>query len=83
MRDFRGPGRGCPGSVGDDRGYAAVVECRDGAFRGAVGAGHCDAECSGVGSGFGNVFHLDIAFPLNVRPGIDKAQVLLQTEASF
>jgi hypothetical protein len=34
-------------------------------------------------SGFGNVFHLDIAFPLNVRPGIDKAQVLLQTEASF
>ena len=34
-------------------------------------------------SGFGNVFHLDFAFPLNVRPGIDKAQVLLQTEASF
>jgi len=34
-------------------------------------------------SGFGNVFHLDIAFPLNVRPGIDKAQVLLQTQASF
>ena len=34
-------------------------------------------------SGFGNVFHLDVAFPLNVRPGIDKAQVLLQTEASF
>ncbi len=34
-------------------------------------------------SGFGNVFHLDVAFPLNVRPGIDKAQVLLQTEESF
>jgi len=34
-------------------------------------------------SGFGNVFHLDFAFPLNVRPGIDKAQVLLQTEAAF
>ena len=34
-------------------------------------------------SGFGNVFHLDFAFPLNVRPGIDKAQILLQTEAAF
>lgn len=34
-------------------------------------------------SGFGNVFHIDVAFPLNMRPGIDKAQVLVQTEASF
>jgi len=34
-------------------------------------------------SGFGNVVHLDVAFPLNIRPGIDKAQLLIQTEASF
>jgi len=34
-------------------------------------------------SGFGNVVHVDVAFPLNVRPGIDKAQFLIQTEASF
>jgi len=34
-------------------------------------------------SGFGNVFHVDVAFPLNMRPGIDKAQLLIQTEASF
>ena len=34
-------------------------------------------------SGFGNVVHVDVAFPLNTRPGIDRAQFLIQTEASF
>jgi len=34
-------------------------------------------------SGFGNVAHVDVAFPLNARPGIAKAQFLVQTQASF
>lgn len=34
-------------------------------------------------SGFGNVVHVDVAFPLNTRPDVDKAQLLVQTEASF
>ena len=34
-------------------------------------------------SGFGNVVHVDVAFPLHSQPGIDKAQFLIQTEASF
>jgi outer membrane protein assembly factor BamA len=34
-------------------------------------------------SGFGNVVHVDVAFPLHTQPGIDKAQFLIQTEASF
>jgi hemolysin activation/secretion protein len=34
-------------------------------------------------SGFGNVVHVDVAFPLHTQPGIDKAQFLVQTEASF
>ena len=34
-------------------------------------------------SGFGNVVHVDIAFPLVTQPGIDKAQFLVQTQASF
>jgi len=43
----------------------------------------CGLRFGNARSGFGNVVHLDVAFPLNVRPGIDKAQVLIQTEASF
>jgi hypothetical protein len=34
-------------------------------------------------SGFGNVVHVDIAFPLNARAGIAKAQFLVQTQTSF
>ncbi len=34
-------------------------------------------------SGFGNVVHVDVAFPLNTRADVDKAQLLVQTEASF
>ena len=34
-------------------------------------------------SGFGNVVHIDVAFPLATQPGIDKAQFLVQTQASF
>jgi hypothetical protein len=34
-------------------------------------------------SGFGNVIHVDVAFPLNTRPGVDAAQFLIQTQASF
>jgi hypothetical protein len=34
-------------------------------------------------SGFGNVTHVDVAFPLNARRGIDKAQFLVQTQANF
>src|SRR5581483_72104 len=34
-------------------------------------------------SGFGNVVHVDVAFPLHTRPGVDKAQFLVQTQASF
>jgi hypothetical protein len=34
-------------------------------------------------SGFGNVVHVDVAFPLRVFPGVDKAQFLVQTQASF
>jgi outer membrane protein assembly factor BamA len=34
-------------------------------------------------SGFGNVVHVDIAFPLVTQAGIDKAQFLVQTQASF
>jgi hypothetical protein len=34
-------------------------------------------------SGFGNVVHVDVAFPLNTRPDVDKAQFLVQTEAHF
>jgi hypothetical protein len=34
-------------------------------------------------SGFGNVVHIDVAFPLTTQPGIDKAQFLVQTQASF
>ena len=34
-------------------------------------------------SGFGNVVHVDVAFPLNVRPGIDKAQFLIQTRGEL
>jgi hypothetical protein len=34
-------------------------------------------------SGYGNVVHADVAFPLNARSGIAKAQFLVQTQASF
>jgi hemolysin activation/secretion protein len=34
-------------------------------------------------SGFGNVAHVDVAFPLNARAGIASAQFLVQTQASF
>jgi hemolysin activation/secretion protein len=34
-------------------------------------------------SGFGNVVHVDFAFPLHTRPGIDTVQFLIQTQASF
>jgi outer membrane protein assembly factor BamA len=34
-------------------------------------------------SAFGNVVHVDVAFPLHTRPGVDTAQFLVQTEASF
>jgi hypothetical protein len=34
-------------------------------------------------SGFGNVVHVDVAFPINAPPGIDKVQFLVQTQASF
>jgi hypothetical protein len=34
-------------------------------------------------SGFGNVTHVDVAFPLRMQQGIDKAQFLIQTQASF
>lgn len=34
-------------------------------------------------SAFGNVVHVDVAFPLNARSGIAKAQFLVQTQASF
>jgi hypothetical protein len=34
-------------------------------------------------SGFGNVVHVDVAFPLNPPPGINKVQFLVQTQASF
>ena len=34
-------------------------------------------------SAFGNVVHVDVAFPLNARAGIAKAQFLVQTQASF
>ena len=34
-------------------------------------------------SGFGNVVHVDVAFPIRTQPGIDKAQFLIQTQASF
>ncbi len=34
-------------------------------------------------SGFGNVVHVDVAFPLNARSGVAKAQFLVQTQASF
>jgi hypothetical protein len=34
-------------------------------------------------SAFGNVVHVDVAFPLNARSGIAKAQFLAQTQASF
>jgi len=34
-------------------------------------------------SGFGNVVHVDVAFPLRVFPGVDKVQFIVQTRASF
>jgi hypothetical protein len=34
-------------------------------------------------SGFGNVVHVDIAFPLNVSSSINKVQFLVQTQTSF
>jgi hypothetical protein len=34
-------------------------------------------------SAFGNVVHVDVAFPVRTRPGVDKAQFLVQTQASF
>jgi hypothetical protein len=34
-------------------------------------------------TGFGNVVHVDIAFPFNGATGIDKVQFLVQTEAHF
>ena len=34
-------------------------------------------------SSFGNVFHVDIAFPLNADPSIDKVQFLVKTKANF
>jgi Omp85 superfamily domain len=34
-------------------------------------------------SGFGNVLHADVAFPLHPPPGIAKVQFLVQTHASF
>lgn len=34
-------------------------------------------------SGLGNVVHVDLAFPLNGDPSIDRVQVLIQTEAQF
>jgi hypothetical protein len=34
-------------------------------------------------SGLGNVVHVDLAFPLNVAPGISRVQFLVQTEARF
>jgi hypothetical protein len=34
-------------------------------------------------SGFGNVVHVDVAFPLRVFPGVDKVQLVVQTRATF
>ncbi len=34
-------------------------------------------------SGFGNVVHVDVAFPFRTPAGVDKAQFLVQTQASF
>ena len=34
-------------------------------------------------SGFGNVVHIDVAFPVDPPPGIPKVQFLVQTQASF
>ncbi|HZF26788.1 MAG TPA: BamA/TamA family outer membrane protein [Steroidobacteraceae bacterium] len=34
-------------------------------------------------SGFGSVVHIDIAFPLNTTPDIDKVQLLLETKDTF
>lgn len=34
-------------------------------------------------SGFGNVVHVDVAFPLRTTPEISKVQFLVQTQASF
>jgi hypothetical protein len=34
-------------------------------------------------SGLGNVVHVDLAFPLNLAPGISRVQFLVQTEARF
>jgi hypothetical protein len=34
-------------------------------------------------SGFGNVVHVDVAFPFRARRGVDKAQLLVQTQASL
>ena len=34
-------------------------------------------------SALGNVLHIDLAFPLNADPSIDKLQILLQTKRSF
>ena len=34
-------------------------------------------------SGLGNVVHVDLAFPLNVAPGISKVQFLVQTKSRF
>ena len=36
-----------------------------------------------VRTAFGNVAHLDVAFPLNPAPGIDRVQILLRGRASF
>ena len=34
-------------------------------------------------SGFGNVIHVDLAFPFNGDPSIKRAQFLVQTQQSF
>lgn len=36
-----------------------------------------------VRSGLGNILHIDIAFPLDGDPSIDKVQLLVETKASF
>ena len=34
-------------------------------------------------SALGNVLHIDLAYPLNADPSIDKLQILVQTKRSF
>jgi len=50
----------------------------------SVIAGAClPASFGNSRSGLGNVVHVDLAFPLNVAPGIQKVQFLVQTEQTF